>query len=565
MHDNKGLGLRQRAVAVAAAALFLAGQAVSSPAIAAPQRVELNQGWSKDEAEFYAHANEGTNIAPLPFLLNLPDPQVAGGKFLDRLTTQYGFIASAPSSLNPHGLPVGFAIDTRPRIFGDRDYVGITCSACHTRQLTYGNVVMPVHGGPALADLQALKGDLYDAFFALLEDDQLAGTFAQGVLGHAPTPEEIAALRDEIRAFTGPVTMARALLVRAQIPPADFGPGNLNALSQGVYNNAGLAAWIAGSNPAAPGGPPPVAPRFEGTVNLPSMWFAPADDWAQWFAEIHDAGPRNWIQSVSTWEVRPPKMTAAQGSAALITSIHFDNIAQIQESLERLRTPKWPEAVFGPLDLVKVEEGRALYEANCAQCHTRTRLPPNELGVVFKERPAFDVGTDPTAYEQFAADAANRVSGLQSMSAKIIDLRRTQLTGQFGEAIAANYFKMSSRGRPNQFVLATDDYRGSEEPYWPRSGAAYWASPLEGIFASSPYFHNGSVRNLWDVLTPPAQRPKTFQTGTTEFDVEAVGLRSEGRFLYDTAEPGKSNGGHPFGTDLAQEQKAALIEYLKSL
>ena len=90
-----------------------------------------------------------------------------------------------------------------------------------------------------------------------------------------------------------------------------------------------------------------------------------------------------------------------------------------------------------------------------------------------------------------------------------------------------------------EFGLAKDAYKDSEKADWPKSGAAYWASPLEGIFASAPYFHNGSVRTLWDVMTPPAERAKTFRTGSTEFDVEGVGLRSEGPFVYDTAEPGK--------------------------
>jgi hypothetical protein len=66
-------------------------------------------------------------------------------------------------------------------------------------------------------------------------------------------------------------------------------------------------------------------------------------------------------------------------------------------------------------------------------------------------------------------------------------------------------------------------------------------------------------------MMPPEQRPKTFRTGSSEFDAEGVGLRDNGRFVYDTAEPGKGNGGHAFGTDLPQDQKDALIEYLKSL
>jgi hypothetical protein len=74
---------------------------------------------------------------------------------------------------------------------------------------------------------------------------------------------------------------------------------------------------------------------------------------AQWFAEIHHPGPRNWVQSVSTSEVRPPKMVTALKAQVVLASIHFDNITQIQRSLEALRTPKWPlrqaqlEAKFG--------------------------------------------------------------------------------------------------------------------------------------------------------------------------------------------------------------------------
>src|SRR4051794_1869809 len=347
-----------------AAFTFIAPRAATPPPTpalpTAPQVVQLNQGWSHHEARFYAHATEGTNIAPLEFLLSLPDPAKPGSRFVDKLSNDYGFIPSEKSSLNPHGLPVGFAVDDRPSTnHGDRVYVGITCSACHTRQLTYGAYVLPVHGGPALVDIQRFKNDLYDAFFALLENDKLAGEFAQGVLGRAATADDLAALRGEIREFTEPVAVTRSLLTEWKIPPADFGPGNLNALSQGNYNNIGLYAWLAKKGLVPASTDRPLQPRFEGSVNLPPMWFAPTDTWAQWFAEIHDPGPRNWIQAVSTWEVRPPKMVAALKGAVVLASIHFDNIAEIQRSLELLRTPKWPETVLGRLDPAKVDEGRA--------------------------------------------------------------------------------------------------------------------------------------------------------------------------------------------------------------
>jgi mono/diheme cytochrome c family protein len=539
-----------------------------------PRTALLNQGWSEREAEFYNHATEGTNLAPLDLVLNLADPRNPDAKFVGRLASDYGFIPSARSALNPHALPVGFAIDERPVKFGDRAYLGITCSACHTRQLSYSSTdpaggsvtwIVPVHGGPGLADFSRFKRDLYNAFLEVLANDGLAQRLAQGVLGRAPTADDVSAIRNEIREFSEPVVATRSILEAAKIPEPAFGPGNLNALTQGYYNNLGLMATLAkkGFVPAS-AGPPPL-PRYEGSVNLPPMWFSHADTWAQWFAEIHHPGPRNWVQAVSTSEVRPPKMLAGLKSGVLLASIHFENIGEIQRSLEMLRTPKWPEDVFGRLDRAMVDQGRGLYQRHCARCHTRTMLPPNSLGVVFKERPAFDVGTDPTAYQQFAADAVVRGAGLQKLSDSILAFRQKQLEAAFVPEVAGNFMKLYSRGRPNQFGLAKDAYEGAADVGWTKSGAAYWASPLEGIFASSPYFHNGSVRTLWDVLTPPEQRPKAFRTGSNAFDVEGVGILSEGPFVYDCAEPGKGNGGHPFGTDLPRPERSALIEYLKSL
>lgn len=73
---------------------------------AARHVVLLNQGWSEREARFYDHANEGTNLAPVDFFLNLPDPAKPGSKFVGKISTDYGFIPSEKSAANPHGLPL---------------------------------------------------------------------------------------------------------------------------------------------------------------------------------------------------------------------------------------------------------------------------------------------------------------------------------------------------------------------------------------------------------------------------------------------------------------------------
>jgi hypothetical protein len=94
---------------------------------------------------------------------------------------------------------------------------------------------------------------------------------------------------------------------------------------------------------------------------------------------------------------------------------------------------------------------------------------------------------------------------------------------------------------------------------------AYKARPLNGIWATAPYLHNGSVPTLDQLLTPAADRKPTFFVGSREFDPVNVGFDTEhGTFLFDTTKPGNSNAGHDFAiTDL--KKRKALIAYLKTL
>lgn len=97
-------------------------------------------------------------------------------------------------------------------------------------------------------------------------------------------------------------------------------------------------------------------------------------------------------------------------------------------------------------------------------------------------------------------------------------------------------------------------------------GIGYKARPLNGVWATAPYLHNGSVPNLVELLKPPAGRDKTFHVGSIEFDPERVGFVDDPSFPeFDVNIVGNSNAGHDFGTDLSDEEKRQLIEYLKSL
>jgi hypothetical protein len=109
---------------------------------------------------------------------------------------------------------------------------------------------------------------------------------------------------------------------------------------------------------------------------------------------------------------------------------------------------------------------------------------------------------------------------------------------------------------------------------------AYKARPLAGAWATPPYLHNGSVPTIYDLLSPPADRPKKFQVGSRRYDPVKVGLDTvQGFWTFDTSLPGNHNTGHEFGPGyvggheqarrgligplLTHHEKMAIIEHLK--
>ena len=68
-----------------------------------------------------------------------------------------------------------------------------------------------------------------------------------------------------------------------------------------------------------------------------------------------------------------------------------------------------------------------------------------------------------------------------------------------------------------------------------------------------------------ELLTPPAQRARTFHRGSRAFDEKAMGYTDDGPYLFDTSTTGNSNSGHDYGTKLSTAEKYDLIEYLKTL
>jgi hypothetical protein len=106
----------------------------------------------------------------------------------------------------------------------------------------------------------------------------------------------------------------------------------------------------------------------------------------------------------------------------------------------------------------------------------------------------------------------------------------------------------------------------------------YVAPPLDGIWASAPYLHNGSVPTLWHLLHPQ-ERPAIWLRTEDGYDRQRVGLDVETfekppadvttdaqrRRYFSTRRPGKSAAGHNYPDELSEAEKRAVLEYLKTL
>jgi processive rubber oxygenase RoxA-like protein len=192
-----------------------------------------------------------------------------------------------------------------------------------------------------------------------------------------------------------------------------------------------------------------------------------------------------------------------------------------------------------------------------------TRAP--RTGTAYAQRdiiiPTFDlktIGTDPRQAETFERRKVTlaQIKGpAEIASSKAGEFVAGKIASQWIDESPANARRAAeiNFGRGHEF----------------RALLAYRARPLNGIWAMAPYLHNGSVPSLYQLLLPASQRSKVFYVGSWEFNPQTVGLEADndflGSFTFDTAKTGNSNAGHEYGTDLSDDDRKALIEYLKTL
>src|SRR3954453_8304700 len=111
--------------------------------------------------------------------------------------------------------------------------------------------------------------------------------------------------------------------------------------------------------------------------------------------------------------------------------------------------------------------------------------------------------------------------------------------------MAGKFFE--TKGLPPKQRIEWSGFRDPADPVI-RAQAIYKARPLNGIWAVAPYLHNGSVPNLYTLLSPQ-ERPGKFWLGSRDFDPVKVGYNPaelKGGYEFDVTKPGNSNCGHEF-------------------
>ncbi|MCI5166246.1 MAG: ribonuclease E [Candidatus Electrothrix sp. GM3_4] len=340
-------------------------------------------------------------------------------------------------------------------------------------------------------------------------------------------------------------------------------------------------------------------------VSYPFLWDISRHDYVQWNGIAANAGVgpigRNSGEVIGVFgtldwaEVRGKSLASYIGGQVgekshvdYKSSIDMRNLKHIENRLATLQSPQWPKEVLGKFDQNKEELGRALFKINCISCHKDIDRSAEDRRIVAQFLEVSKAGTDKTMaknalghtgksgilknqYQSFPAGSVliqDEAPVAVLLTAATTSVVATPDPDDSYITRAANWvYDLASALFDNEIKgsMKAGDYvpDTTQAPF--NSLNAYKARPLNGIWATAPYLHNGSIPTLYDLLLPkkkesdPADgqyRPNEFQVGSREFDPVKVGFITEGysnnnpgkkdntRFL--TSSPGNDNSGHEY-------------------
>lgn len=506
-------------------------------------------------------------------LANLVSVQT-GKPFLEQIE-RFGFLPDSQGPNNPHGLPVGMTVvRSRNASTCGLEMVGFTCAACHTGEFTYRGKRLRIDGAPSLIDLQAYQVEFANSLDATLKDpkklfalvvamdrskqgsgssssENASAYAANGSLQNAadvpaksnadPTFHSVSSKTADATTQPGKAGLSFGQRIQADVAilkarlaylkhgkllvnGTEPGPGRIDAF--------GAARNLLFSN---------FAVKMQSPVSFPFIWDVPdntgkkvtgADgEWIHYDANTNSILERNIGQALGMGAVFDPK--------TFESTLRIENLHRLQVLTVKLQAPKWPSDLFGPIDQSKATVGQQIFADKCQGCHQ------NHIYSVA------EIGTDPNRAKSFGQPVGNV---------------------PFPNAVAPILSGIKKRAFLDDAISAAEQQQMDVNPAIWRATGEYLARPLNGIWATAPYLHNGSVPTLFDLLHPE-QRPAKFSLGGREYDPQKIGYTAQAAgggevWMFDTTQPGNSNLGHSgekFGTQLPEDQKSALLEYLKTI
>ena len=338
--------------------------------------IDLDQGWTAGDLRGWRLGNQGSRMVPYAWLLALEQPD-GSGMFLDKDHME-GFRYLAGDKL-----PVGFALDVqddrdlartslrwKPNQGPTEPWVGLTCSACHTTEITFKSHTLRIEGGATLADFQAFRASFVAALGRTVQDPDSFRRFSDRVLAgsgvRGGSVDEPA--RAMLRAAVASLYAYHAKIEAMDATTSHYGFGRLDAVGH-IYNKTAFVA-----QPANPTANPSDAP-----VSYPFLWNIGQQKLVEWNG-VGSNTPLRFLSGqtfdVSALGRNVGEVTGVFGDVATPDATHrryrvshrLSSIVALEQQLDRLRPPRWPRELW-PIDALLAAEGKVIYAAQCASCH----------------------------------------------------------------------------------------------------------------------------------------------------------------------------------------------------
>lgn len=566
----KGIRKVMVLLVIAMAAIYCSGPSIETETTntqgSTGKLVYLNQGWSaEDRADFY-WAPQGSALLSYDIYMSLKDPETGTLINSPAITSQFGFLSEPSHAKNPDDFPIGIAKSIVKEGPFKGEYIGLTCAACHTNQIHFNGTSIRIDGGNASAIqlvpwLKKITGSLEH-----VQKDKSAFKEMVAEIGKKGKVDE----DDLQKRLDEDVKIAQSWIGKILYSNQEDGPGRMDAFG-GIANaflgvHAGIMENITVN--AAP-------------VKPPFLWNSSHSAWVEWSGVSPDPLTRNYSEALGVFARYDLSSTGNPNNYA-ISTVDIRELARIEKILRRLAPPQWPQEILGRIDSAKAARGAKLFTTNCASCHSiypHRWSEPREKGKRMIENalvPQSIIGTDPANLKSIALDtnAVIETKHLKRFFGGKEKITPTQYF-QVVEGAMMQYSITQAKLTPEEIVDANGYLNLKSLENGVKPIGVYKAASRDGAWAIGPFLHNGSVPNLYELLSPAKERSESFYVNN-QFDPIKVGINASQKtgFKFDTKLEGNSNTGHSFqntdgpgviGRAFTETERYEIIEFLKSI